>query len=465
MSIDIKKVLRLFVAESLLAFLCFAGVFPPLTGLPLQSCALFFVFVSTIIFVVCGGVGMGVATFMAIAVLTFFKILPFNEATSGFSHGTPWLVFCAFCFCRAFNKSGLGHYLAIFLQRRSKGSMQSFLYHVVALDFMAAPFVPSNAARAGSASIPVLTNILAFLKDRKTPDSVGAYLVLVTFLGTLAASSLFLTGTAPNLLSLSLAKSIAGVHVSWLSWFLYMFVPIILLVFCIFLFVPRILGVNKAALPAINLPKMKQEKLSSEAHKLMLVFSGVLFLWIFGDNWNISAVQAGFFGVAVLLLCGVLSWKDIISNQGAWDNLFWYGTFVSMASALGSHHVFFNIGGMLNVCLDGLSPEIIYMVGSFIFFFAHYMFAGIGPYVVSFFPIFLTLFLDKGVPPLVATVSLGGCATLSAMLTHYGSTLTPLFWGLNTVTVKVWWRVGLCLGVLCYIITTIYGLCVWRWLT
>lgn len=463
MSIILKKALRFFGAESIVAFICFSGFVQPFAGLPFTSQALFFIFVSTIVSVVLGGVRMGPATFVAVAMLIFFNILPFKEATFGFSHSTPWLVFCAFCFCRAFTKSGLGQYLAMFLQRRSKGNTKSFLYHVVALDFVAAPFIPSNAARAGSTSIPVLMNILHFLKKNKKQEAVGVYLVLTTFLGTLIASALFLTGTAPNLLALSLAKSVAGIHVNWMEWFIYMLAPSLIMIVLVMLVVPRLLGVNTNDLPSVNLGHEKKGQLSKNARKILFVFTGVLFLWVFGGQWGISAVQTAFLGVAVLLLCGVLSWQDIIENQNAWDNLFWYGTFVSMATALSNQGIFSKIGVIMNAHLSGLSPETVYIVGSFIFFFAHYMFAGIGPYVVSFFPIFLLMFLEKGVPPLVATVGLGGCATLSAMLTHYGSTLTPLFWGLNAVTVKVWWRVGACLGILCYVVTTACGLCVWHW--
>ena len=39
-------------------------------------------------------------------------------------------------------------------------------------------------------------------------------------------------------------------------------------------------------------------------------------------------------GICVLLLCGVLSWEDIISERGAWDVFIWYGGLVRMAEAL-----------------------------------------------------------------------------------------------------------------------------------
>ena len=456
-----QKILRVLLSMACVSFFCFSGMVPPFASFPVNSQALFFVFLSTIVCVVLGGVGLGLATFFSLSVITFFEILPFRVAMAGFAHATPWLVFFAFCFSRAFSKSGLGPYLAHIIAMRSKGRLSSFVCNLVCLDFILAPFVPSNAARAGSTSIPVINSAIEILRGHKNFTAMSSYIVLMTFIGTLIASALFLTGTAPNLLAVSLAKSVAQIHVSWMDWFLYMIIPTAIIVIVFWFLAPAVMGVSVNALPKLEV-NSKRAGLTLAAKKLLAIFGCVLFLWIFGDVWGVSAVRAAFLGVAALLLSGVLSWRDITENAPAWDNFFWYGSFVSIAVALSDQNVFSAFGSVMSAGFQGVSPEIVYVFGTLLYFAAHYFFAGIAPYVVSLYPVFLIMFLEKGIPSPVAAIGLGGCATLSAVLTHYGSTLTPLFWGLGVVHVKTWWRVGACVGVLMCFVMTVFGFCVWK---
>jgi DASS family divalent anion:Na+ symporter len=50
---------------------------------------------------------------------------------------------------------------------------------------------------------------------------------------------------------------------------------------------------------------------------------------------SINYAVVALVGICVLLLTGVLSWSDVISETGAWDVFIWYGGLVRMAEALG----------------------------------------------------------------------------------------------------------------------------------
>lgn len=43
---------------------------------------------------------------------------------------------------------------------------------------------------------------------------------------------------------------------------------------------------------------------------------------------GISAVVAAMMGLSVLLMTGVLTWKDCLTYPPAWDTLFWFAVLV-----------------------------------------------------------------------------------------------------------------------------------------
>lgn len=52
------------------------------------------------------------------------------------------------------------------------------------------------------------------------------------------------------------------------------------------------------------------------------------FVQVCGDLVGISAVVAAMLGLSVLLLTGVLSWRDCLTYPPAWDTLFWFAVLV-----------------------------------------------------------------------------------------------------------------------------------------
>ncbi|MGR2599283.1 anion permease, partial [Salmonella enterica] len=62
---------------------------------------------------------------------------------------------------------------------------------------------------------------------------IGGYLMWMMVVGTSISSSMFVTGAAPNVLGIEFVGKIAGVHISWMQWFL-AFLPVGLLLLTIF---------------------------------------------------------------------------------------------------------------------------------------------------------------------------------------------------------------------------------------
>ncbi len=54
----------------------------------------------------------------------------------------------------------------------------------------------------------------------------------------------------------------------------------------------------------------------------------LLVLWCLTDLLRVDATTAAFTGIAILLITGVLSWKDLADNTSAWSTLVFFGVLV-----------------------------------------------------------------------------------------------------------------------------------------
>jgi L-tartrate/succinate antiporter len=88
-------------------------------------------------------------------------------ALSRFNNSTGWLAFSAFMFGTAYDRTGLGRRIALFLVKKM-GSRTLFLgYAVMLSDVVVAPFTPSNTARRDDlANHPQHPRALRFTAER-----------------------------------------------------------------------------------------------------------------------------------------------------------------------------------------------------------------------------------------------------------------------------------------------------------
>lgn len=60
-------------------------------------------------------------------------------------------------------------------------------------------------------------------------------------------------------------------------------------------------------------------------------------LWVFGGKLNVDAVTAAILGLSVLLITGVVTWKECLSEAVAWDTLTWFAALIAMAGYLNKY--------------------------------------------------------------------------------------------------------------------------------
>ena len=102
------------------------------------------------------------------------------------------------------------------------------------------------------------------------------------------------------------------------------------------------------------------------------------------------------------------------------------------------------------------------LVTLLVFFYTHYFFASITAHMLAMFPPFLAMLVGLGTPPVLAVYSLACLANLTAGLTHYGTTTGPIVFGVNYVSFRDWWRVGLIVSVLNLTIWLTVGFGWWK---
>jgi DASS family divalent anion:Na+ symporter len=267
---------------------------------------------------------------------------------------------------------------------------------------------------------------------------------------------MFLTGQAGNLLAAGLAAKVAGVTVSWSSWFAAAVVPGAISCALIPYVVYRVLPPQVTATPAApqfaRVELQRLGRLSSKERTLLLVFGVVCLLWMTSAWTRVNVTIVTLSGIAALLVSNVLTWDDVLRDRAAWDVFVWYGGLLVLGEMLNATRVPAAFTAWVGSTLPHLPWFGVLLVTLVIYFYTHYAFATVTVHVLAMFAPFVALVIGLGAPPKLAVYAFACLAALPAGLTHYGTTTAPMFIN-GYVSVRDWWRVGL--------IASIANLLVW----
>ncbi|VEA66719.1 Citrate/succinate antiporter [Serratia plymuthica] len=354
-----------------------------------------------------------------------------NEALkwglAGFSSTTVWLVFGAFIFALGYEATGLGRRIALFLVKFMGKRTLTLGYAVVIIDILLAPFTPSNTART------------------------GGYLMWMMVVGTSISSSMFVTGAAPNVLGIEFVGKIAGVHISWMQWFL-AFLPVGLLLLIVaplisyYLYKPGVTHSSEVAAWA-NTALGEMGKLTRKEWTLIGLVLFSLSLWVFGGKL-LDATTVCLLAVSLMLALHVVSWKDITKYSSAWNTLVNLATLVVMANGLTRSGFIDWFAQTMSTHLDGFSPNMTVVALVLVFYFAHYLFASLSAHTATLLPVILAV--GKGLPgvlmeqlAMLLVLSIG----IMGVLTPYATGPGVIIYGCGYVKSKDYWRMGGILGV------------------
>jgi divalent anion:Na+ symporter, DASS family len=410
----------------------------------------------------------GAVVVLALTVGTFSRVFTIQEALSGFSNVTMWLIVAAFMFARGFVQTRLGERIAYTIVERLGGSPLRLGYSIVLADLVMAPMTPSNTARAGGVLFPIALNVARAFGSEPGPTAsrIGAYLMTTLYQGDLVVSAMFLTATAPNPLVAGIARQAAGVEVTWLTWALAAAAPgllsLIVTPYVVYRLCPPSVSDTSVAQRLASERVRSMGPLTTPEQVMLGVFVLVLTLWLSSEWHGISPTAVAWLGLAVLLVTRVLSWQDVLEERGAWDALIWFGGLMMLAAQLDRAGLPKAFAAAAAGVVGGWPWWLGLAALVIVYLYSHYAFATLVAHVTAMFPAFFAVSLAIGAPPLLAALAFGFFSSLDAAITHYGTGPAPIIFGAGYVTQPQWWRIGFLLSLLHVAIWLPVGFAWWK---
>ncbi|XP_019708462.1 dicarboxylate transporter 1, chloroplastic [Elaeis guineensis] len=429
---------------------------PAPAGVSRNAWQLLAIFLATIVGIITQPLPLGAVALLGLGASVLTKTLPFSAAFSAFGDPIPWLIALAFFFARGFIKTGLGNRVAYQFVSLFGSSSLGLGYSLVFSEALLAPAIPSVSARAGGIFLPIVKSLCVACGSNVgdgTENRLGSWLMLTCFQTSVISSAMFLTAMAANPLSANLTFNTIKQTIGWTDWAVAAIVPglvsLVVVPLLLYLIYPPTV---KSSPDAPKLAREKLEKMGAMTKNEIIMATTLLLtvgLWIFGGTLNVDAVTAAILGLSILLITGVVTWKECLAEAVAWDTLTWFAALIAMAGYLNkygliswfSQTVVKIVGGL------GLSWQLSFGILVLLYFYSHYFFASGAAHIGAMFTAFLSVASALGTPPLFGAMVLAFLSNLMGGLTHYGIGSAPVFYGANYVPLAKWWGYGFLMSI------------------
>ncbi|MCF0253282.1 MAG: DASS family sodium-coupled anion symporter, partial [Duodenibacillus sp.] len=279
---------------------------------------------------------------------------------------------------------------------------------------------------------------------------------------------MFLTSMAGNPLCVGLAASAAGVEITWTSWALAAIVPGLISLAVMPLLMLRLAPPELKQIPgARELADAELAKMGpmSRAEKILaVVFVACLVLWATGSITKLGATPIAMMAVAIMIVGQVLTWKDILSEKGAWDAMFWMGGLVALATALAKSGFIKWIAAIIatSVSSANLGWVASFIIITVIYTYCHYVFASVTARISAIYAAFVAVAVACGAPALMVALVFGFMANCPISLTHYGNGCAPVYFGAGYLSQNEWWKNGLVVCTVNFAIWMTIGMAWWK---
>ncbi|GAB3357491.1 MULTISPECIES: DASS family sodium-coupled anion symporter [Giesbergeria] len=454
-------------------------------GVSVNAWHMLALFVATIAAIIGKAMPIGALSMLAITLVAVTGVTSDNPATairdalSSFADPLIWLIGVSVMISRALTKTGLGARIGYwFISLFGKRTL-GIGYALALSELTLAPVTPSNTARGGAIIHPIMRSIAdSFGSNPKehTEGRMGKYLALVNYHANPITSAMFITATAPNPLVVKLIAEATGaqIHLSWSTWALAMLVPGLLAIGLMplvlyWLYPPDI----KSTPDAADFARSKLTALGpiNRGEGIMLgVFVLLLVLWagvpamLLGKAWDVNATTTAFIGLSVLLVTGVLTWDDILTEKSAWDTIVWFSALVMMAGFLNKLGLITWLSGSIKTSVESMGlgwvgASALLMLA---YLYAHYMFASTTAHITAMFAAFYGAGLALGAPALPFALMMAAASNIMMTLTHYATGTSPVIYGSGYTTLGEWWKAGLVMSVVLLVIWVLAGSVWWK---
>ena len=458
---------------------------PTPAGVSAEGWRMLAIFVATIAAIIGKAMPIGALSIVAITVVAVSGVTSDNPGTAirdalgSFNNSLIWLIAIAVMISRGLIKTGLGerigyYFIAVFGKRTI-----GIGYGLALSELVIAPVTPSNTARGGGIIHPIMLSIaksFGCTPDNGNTDKIGKYLALVNYHANPITSAMFITATAPNPLTVKLIADATGadISLSWTTWALAMLLPglvaIALMPLVIFLMYPPEIKATPDAVSFARERLKRLGKLTADEAVMLGVFVVLLLLWadipawLFGEAFKLNATTTAFVGLSILLVSGVLTWKDILSEKSAWDTLVWFGALVMMASQLNTLGVIDWFSGVIQegIVSTGLAWPASTALLILVFLYSHYFFASTTAHITAMMGAFLVVGLGMGAPPMAFVLMMAAVSSIMMTLTHYATGTSPVIFGSGYVGLGEWWKAGFVMSLVNLAVWVVVGGIWWK---
>lgn len=413
------------------------------------------IFAATIVGIIIKPLPMGAVSFIAMVACIITSTVPISTkeagapyALMGFGNKTIWLIVVAFLIARGFVKTGFGRRIALLFVSKIGGKMLGVSYGLALADLVLSPAIPSATARGGGIMTPIMQSVAATYDSKPGPTArrAGAFLAINVGQVNAITCAMFLTAMAGNPLIASLAGD-QGVNLTWTRWALCSIVPglaaLIIVPFVVYKVYPPELKDTPEVVGMAKQQLKEMGPVSAPEIVMAATFVLLLLLWTVGDiAFGLSATTAGFIGLVVLIVGGVLTWEDVIQEKSAWDTMIWFSVLYMMANALSSYGLIAWLTDGIATHLGGMNWVLALVILILVYFYSHYMFASATAHISAMYPAFLAVAIALGAPPMLAALVLAYMSNAFTSLTQYAGGASPAIFGTGFNSAGQWWRVS-----------------------
>jgi len=413
-----------------------------------QGWHLFIIFISTIMTIIFSSMPIGAISMLTLASTVITGTLNTKEALSGFNSKISWMVLLALFVSDTISKSGLGKRIAYYFLCKSRNSLVSISYTLIICEFMLSPAIPSIVARGSGIMYPIVSSVIDVLlqKPRKKNNIIKSYLIQVCFHSAVITSAISLTAMAANPLIVSIANTF-GINITWSDWFIGSIVPGVITLIMMPLFLFYLLKPDMIDTTEVKIFAKKQlqlsEKLSINEILIIITLAGLVGFWVLGDFLGINATDTILVGFSILLVTGVISWDDVISDKESWGIFIWFSVLLMLSGFLVRFGTIDWINYHINLIINNADPVVIIPITLITFFYLHYFFVSTTAYVSTLLTPFLIILTNAQVPPKIAVMTLASSAIISGGLTHYTIGTAPGYYLVSGMKTKEWCKAGM----------------------
>lgn len=441
---------------------------PAPVGVSAKAWHLFAIFIATILGLIIKPLPMGALGIIAMTTCLATNTIDISIALGSFSNKVAWLIVLAFFIAKAFVVTGFGNRIAYFFTGLFGKRTIGLSYSLAVSELFMASTIPSNTARSAGIMYPIIQSISRSYQsfpNNKSATKMGGFLTITAFQVTVVTSAIFLTGTAANPLIANFAST-QNVTLDWITWFKAAIVPgiasLVLVPFIIYKIFPPEIKETPCAQKIAKEHLTKMGKMRKNEWSLFLTVILLILLWSLGSFIGMSAVEAAFIGISLLLLTGTLNWKTLMKEHHAWETFIWFCVLIMMAKQL-------NELGLIDWFSDGVAKNFVHFnwkisfcIISILYFYSHYFFASMTAHISSMYLPILATAIKLGTPPMLAAFVLAFFSVLYGGLTHYSTGPAPLMFGVGYVRIKTWWAIGFLISVINIIIWVGIGGLWWK---